>query len=191
MIVLDGQPALSAFRIERLNAALAGVAAGCSLRSARHVYAVAADAEGAVDLDRLQKILQASGPSKPAALWVVPRVGTISPWSSKATDILHDCGFAIRRVERALAVELERAPQPGSAGWQAVVGILHDPMTESILTRLAEFDRLFDVGAALPLGRIALGNDPQVALEAANRRLGLALAADEIAYLAENYAVLD
>ncbi|MCB1571925.1 MAG: phosphoribosylformylglycinamidine synthase, partial [Xanthomonadales bacterium] len=110
---------------------------------------------------------------------------------SKATDILHDCGFAIRRVERALAVELERAPQPGSAGWQAVVGILHDPMTESILTRLAEFDRLFDVGAALPLGRIALGNDPQVALEAANRRLGLALAADEIAYLAENYAVLD
>ena len=191
MIVLDGQPALSAFRIERLNAALAGVAAGCSLRSARHVYAVAADAEGAVDLDRLQKILQASGPSKPAALWVVPRVGTISPWSSKATDILRDCGFAIRRVERALAVELERAPQPGSAGWQAVVGTLHDPMTESILTRLAEFDRLFDVGAAMPLGRIALGSDPQLVLEAANRRLGLALAADEIAYLAENYAVLD
>ncbi len=191
MIVLDGQPALSDFRIDRLNAALARAAEGCVLLSARHVYAIAAEAEDQVDRDRLQQILQARpGAPAAAALWVVPRIGTISPWSSKATDILHDCGFAISRVERALACELDRAPQPGSAAWQAVSGILHDPMTQSILTSLSGFDSLFDVGSVLPLDRIVLGGDAHGALEAANRRLGLALAADEIDYLAENYAAL-
>ena len=191
MIVFDGQPALSDFRVERQNAALAGLASGCVLRAARHVYAIAPESGVQPDLDRLRDILQANaGTAETATLWVVPRVGTISPWSSKATDILRGCGFPVLRVERATAFELDQAPRPGSPAWQAMVGILHDPMTQSILTDLSEFERLFDVGAVLPLQRIALDGDAQAALETANQRLGLALAADEIDYLAENYAAL-
>ena len=191
MIVLDGQPALSAFRIERLDSAIARVVEGCALRAARHVYLVSAPVESSLAHKRLQRILLADEAApKPATLWIVPRVGTISPWSSKATDILRDCGLPISRVERALALVLERSPQPDSAAWQSLVSVLHDPMTESVLTARSDLERLFDVGAALPLDRIDLGDDAPAALAAANRRLGLALAADEIAYLAENYAAL-
>lgn len=191
MIVLDGQPALSAFRIDRQNAAIAKVAEGCVLRAAWHVHVVAADAEGSVDIGRLQSILQAdSTVARPAALWVAPRLGTISPWSSKATDILNDCGFAVRRVERVMAYELEHAPQPGSRLWNELSAILHDPMTQSVLTRRAELEHLFDVGSVLPLDRIELGTDAISALEKANKRLGLALAGDEVEYLANSYAAL-
>ena len=191
MIVLDGQPALSAFRIERQNAEIARVAAGCVLRSARHVYVVAAEAESAVDMTRLRLILQAqSAGARAAAFWVTPRLGTISPWSSKATDILHDCGFAVSRVERAMAFELERAPQPGSQAWQELLAILHDPMTQSVVTRRADLDHLFDQGTVQPLDRIDLGSNAIEALQAANRELGLALAGDEIEYLANSFAEL-
>ena len=118
MIVLDGQPALSAFRIERLNAELDRLDSGCELCSIRHVYLIAGDDGESVDAEKLQRILQArDGTPAAASLWIAPRVGTISPWSSKATDILRRCGLSVRRVERALAFELERAPQPGSILW--------------------------------------------------------------------------
>lgn len=192
MIVLDGQPALSAFRIDRINGELDRIESGCKLRAARHVYLVAGEEDAAVDDEKLRRILQASEESAAAAaLWIAPRVGTISPWSSKATDILRRCGLAVRRVERALAFDLEKPPQPDSTHWQAVIDILHDPMTESVLTSRTELDHLFDVGDPLPLDRIALGSDPRAALEAANSRLGLALAGDEMDYLAENYARLE
>ena len=191
MIVLDGQPALSTFRIDRLNAELELVATGCRLRSARHVYLIAAGEAGLIDADKLQRILLANpGEATAATLWVAPRVGTISPWSSKATDILRRCGLAIRRVERALALDLEFVPKSNSSQWREALEILHDPMTESVLTTRAELDGLFDVGDPLPLDRIALGTDPRAALEVANLRLGLALASDEIDYLAASYASL-
>ena len=96
MIVLDGQPALSAFRIDRLNAELARNAPGCSVRAARYVYFV--DAEHArIDVDRLCEVIEATPTApEPAAFWIVPRLGTRSPWSSKATDILQGCGFPVR-----------------------------------------------------------------------------------------------
>ncbi len=192
MIVLDGQPALSAFRMDRLNAELERVAAGCRLRSARHVYVIAGSADGAIDTNKLQRILLANaGEAVAASLWVAPRVGTISPWSSKATDILRRCGLPIRRVERALALDLEPAPKPDSSRWLEILAIVHDPMTESVLTMRAELDQLFDVADPLPLDRIALGAHARMALEAANRRLGLALAGDEIDYLADSYASLE
>jgi phosphoribosylformylglycinamidine synthase len=191
MIVFDGQPALSSFRIDRLNAELDRAGSGCALRGARHVYLIAVDDGKVVDEDKLLRILLArTGAPAAAALWVAPRVGTISPWSSKATDILRRCGLSVRRVERALAFELDRGPQPGSVRWEAVTGVLHDPMTESVLTTRIELDTLFDVGDPLPLDRIELGNDPRLALKAANQRLGLALAGDEIDYLAESYSDL-
>ncbi|MGB0134506.1 MAG: phosphoribosylformylglycinamidine synthase, partial [Dokdonella sp.] len=191
MIVLDGQPALSAFRIDRQNAALARIANSCVLRAAWHVYVVAAKAENEVDMERLQRILQTgSAKARPAAFWVAPRLGTISPWSSKATDILHDCGFAVSRVERVMAYDLEHAPQPGTQAWTELLAVLHDPMTQSVVTQRTELDHLFDVGKVLPLERVELGSAAIAALESANRNLGLALAGDEVEYLAESYADL-
>ena len=191
MIVLDGQPALSAFRIDRLNAELGCVAGGCRLRVARHVYVIASADDGALETSTLQRILLANaGTAAAATLWIAPRLGTISPWSSKATDIVRRCGLPVRRVERALAVHLDAVPDRASSAWRQMLAILHDPMTESVLATRAELDHLFDAGAALPLERIALGSDAQATLAAANQRLGLALASDEIDYLATSYASL-
>ena len=190
MIALDGLPALSTFRIERLNADLARAAPGARLLAAHYVYLVDA-ADAALDLARLCRVIEA-GPerARDATVWVAPRFGTRSPWSSKATDILVDCGFAVRRIERATAFDLDGMPAPGSDAWARVARTLHDPMTQSVILSLAQAGRLFEAAAPAPLERIALGRDPASALDAANARLGLALAADEIAYLAERYGEL-
>ena len=83
MIVLDGQNALSAFRLERLNRELAAIAPGTRVSAAWHVYFIEAAAEATLDRDRLREILRAAaGTPKPARWWIVPRLGTISPWSS-------------------------------------------------------------------------------------------------------------
>jgi phosphoribosylformylglycinamidine synthase len=190
MIVLDGQLALSSFRIDRLNTELARQAPDCVVRAARHVYFVAPSADD-IDIERICEVIEAApGAPASAALWIVPRLGTRSPWSSKATDILQGCGFPVRRIERGIAFDLAGAPAPGSASWRTVTRVLHDPMTQSAVASLAEVESLFDAGPPAPLDRIALGADPLAALAAANKRLGLALAPDEIAYLAENYAAL-
>jgi phosphoribosylformylglycinamidine synthase len=191
MIVLDGQPALSAFRIERLNHALARDGGRCVLRSAHHVYLVEAEACRDPDLARLCEILEAR-PESPRknTLLVVPRTGTISPWSSKATDILRGCGLPVRRVERACAFVVEPMPEAGSPAWLAIAAALHDPMTQSVLVERSGLQHLFEMGDALPLERIGLEQGAIAAITAANQRLGLALASDEIAYLADSYATL-
>jgi phosphoribosylformylglycinamidine synthase len=190
MIVHDGLPALSPFRLERLNAELARVLARARVGAAWWVYFTAVD-EVAPDEVRLCEVLRATpAPPRTATLWVVPRLGTISPWSSKATDILRGCGFALRRVERGMACQVERAPAAGSAEFDALTRALHDPMTQSVLTALDAANALFDAGNPAPLQRTVLGADPLAALSAADRRLGLALAGDEIEYLAARYREL-
>jgi phosphoribosylformylglycinamidine synthase len=191
MIVLDGQPALSPFRVDRLNAELSRVAAGTLVRATRFVYFVDAVPAAALDTARLCSVIDAQAhPARAATLWIVPRLGTRSPWSSKATDILIDCGFPVRRIERGVAIDLDRLPAPNDATRERVVRVLHDPMTQSIVTSLADIAHLFDAGAPASLERIALGDDARAALDAANVSLGLALADDEIAYLVERYAEL-
>ncbi len=191
MIVLDGLSALSPFRIDRINADIAQIAPGTLLHAARHVYFVDANADALLDLARLSNVIEAQADAAQAAtFWAVPRLGTRSPWSSKATDILIGCGFPVRRIERGIAFDVERMPAAGSAEWASVTRILHDPMTQSVFAALAETAQLFAMGAPAPLDRIALGSDAVAALDAANARLGLALAADEIAYLAARYGEL-
>ena len=192
MIVLDGLTALSAFRLERINRELTRVSPHSRVAAAWNVYFVATDPGGAApDSARLCEVLRAvPGAPKDASLWVVPRLGTISPWSSKATDILHGCGFPVRRVEHGSAYSIESAPATDTPAWQKLADLLHDRMTQSVLTTLQQVDGLFREGAPGPLERVVLGADPVAALDAANRRLGLALAADEIEYLAARYREL-
>jgi phosphoribosylformylglycinamidine synthase len=192
MIVLDGLPALSPFRLERLNRELNRTLPRAKVRAAWHVYCVAPrTGEAPLDSAQIANVLRANPAApKPATLWVVPRLGTISPWSSKATDILHGCGFPVQRVEHGTAFAIDNAPAVDSSDWDRLARALHDPMTQSVLSALSQVDALLLVGAPAPLQRIALAGDAHAALDEANRRLGLALAADEIEYLVQRYAEL-
>lgn len=192
MIALDGQSALSPFRLERLNARLDALHHGTRVQAAWHVYFVdAAVAPTGEMRARLLQVLEAKDTTpEPATFWVVPRLGTISPWSSKATDILHGAGFDIQRVERGLGWLIAGMPDAGRSDHALVMAALHDAMTQSVLPSIDQAHGLFLAGSPGPLGRVELGADPKAALAEANRTLGLALADDEIDYLVANYAEL-
>jgi phosphoribosylformylglycinamidine synthase len=192
MIALDGQSALSSFRLERLNAHLDALHRGAKVQACWFVYFIdaAATPEGEQRAHLLEALEARNGSPQPASLWVVPRLGTISPWSSKATDILHGAGFDVRRVERGTAWQVSGLPAPGAAAYNNVLGVLHDAMTQSVLTSLDQAQGLFLGGKPGDLVHVPLGSDPRVALAKANTELGLALADDEIEYLAARYAEL-
>ena len=192
MIALDGQSALSTFRLDRLNAHLDALHRGVRVQASWPVYFLDVDGAPTGALrERLLAVLEAKdAPPQPATLWVVPRLRTISPWSSKATDILHGAGFDVRRVERGLAWQISGMPKADAPDYAAIMAVLHDAMTQSVLTRLDEAQGLFLAGTPGDLVHVALGSDPQAALAEANRRLGLALADDEIEYLVARYAEL-
>jgi phosphoribosylformylglycinamidine synthase len=120
-------------------------------------------------------------------LLVVPRLGTISPWSSKATDIAHICGLeAVRRLERGVLYTVAGAVTDDTALRRA----LADRMTESVLERPEDAERLFARAEPAPLRRVVLGHAGRAALERANVTLGLALARDEIDYLLESFRAI-
>ena len=123
---------------------------------------------------------------------VTPRTGTISPWSSKATDILHNSGMeTVERVERGIAYFIELSEGDFSAdNRQLIAEQLHDRMMEQVLSDGDEAEVLFSHADPAPLKSIELSGDATAALEKANVELGLALSADEIDYLAENYSAL-
>ncbi|HJR13520.1 MAG TPA: phosphoribosylformylglycinamidine synthase [Rhodanobacteraceae bacterium] len=192
MIVLDGRSALSDFRLDRLNQRLGAIAKGVRVRGARQVYFVESKSPLSPSLhQRLAEVLDATeAPPADASLWVVPRLGTLSPWSSKATDIVHHVGIHVSRVERGTAFLIEKLPDTDDPVFAAVANALHDPMTQSVLLKLSDAREIFLRGESAPLSAVALGNDAHTALQGANNALGLALAPDEIDYLAENYAQL-
>jgi phosphoribosylformylglycinamidine synthase len=193
MLLLDGQPALSPFRIERLNDRLETAGVPIRVAAARFLYLVDADPLDPEDTARALEILEAVGAAAPLAAGerlIVPRLGTLSPWSSKATEILTGCGLPIRRVERGTRVALDGLAHADPGAIAAALAIVSDPMTESVLDALEAAPRVFERGQAGPLGSVALGPDPVAALADANRTLGLALSPDEIEYLAEHYGRL-
>jgi phosphoribosylformylglycinamidine synthase len=118
---------------------------------------------------------------------VVPRLGTVSPWSSKATDIAHSCGLTrVRRIERGILYIVVGEVLDEAALRRAV----HDRMTESILEHTSEAAKLFEHAPPRPLTRVALASGGRAVLERANETLGLALSPDEISYLVDAYGAL-
>jgi len=124
-------------------------------------------------------------------LFVLPRFGTISPWSTKATDIAHHCGLdKIARIERGVAFYIKTSSDLKSDRVEQLAALLHDPMTESVVTELAQAEQLFHHDSPRPLMEVALLSEGPSALEAANSELGLALSGDEIEYLVAQYKAL-
>jgi phosphoribosylformylglycinamidine synthase len=128
-------------------------------------------------------------------LLVVPRLGTISPWSSKATDIAQHCALPqVERIERGVMYYFRTRNGKGLSERErkAVLPLLHDRMTESVLADLnGVAEKIFKHGVPQPLSTVDILNGGKTALEAANRELGLALSADEIDYLVENFRKLE
>ena len=190
ILKLRGGPALSAFRLEKLHARLAEILPGARISASEYVHFVetahALSARERAVLDQLLVYGEAVLPAAPAGelILVVPRVGTISPWSSKATDIARQCGLpAVRRIERGIAYYAAGAP---GHRWE-IAAVLHDRMTETVLDTLDGAEQLFRHVAPRPLASIDLLAHGRAALEEANRSMGLALSGDEIDYLLENF----
>ena len=189
MIVLEGAAALSPFRRERLETRLQSIAADLRIAATWHVYFIDAADPAALDMGVLGRVLEADATIRPAAEGsttriVVPRLGTLSPWSSKATELVRGAGQAINRVERGLRIDVTGWPSDPAVA-AAVAKVLHDPMTQTLLADTAAASAIFATPVRGQLERI-----PVAELEAANARLGLALAEDEIAYLRQRYTEL-
>ncbi|MTB88393.1 phosphoribosylformylglycinamidine synthase [Aeromicrobium senzhongii] len=194
LTVVEGGNALSPFRARALLSRLQEVAPGLTGVRARHVHWIASERPlDAAVVETLSRLLDYGDPAEggPDGTLVVvgPRLGTISPWSSKATDIVHNCGIDVRRVERVTEYTLTGA-EPTAEQLRACADVLHDRMTETALTSREAAADLFDEREAEPMQRIDVLGGGRAALEQANTEFGLALSDDEIDYLVESFGDL-
>ena len=199
LIQLRGRNALSAFRHDKLLKALVQAVPGIEAVQAEYWHFAAVSRHLSADERKQLERILSYGPAGEAGdprgdlFLVTPRIGTISPWSSKATDITRHCGLdAVERVERGVAWYFRKA------GWapleaderRALFPLIHDRMTETVLTDLETVSKLFEHQAPAPLNSVDIIGGGRDALVAANRDMGLALSPDEIDYLVENFTRL-
>ncbi|HFC6872650.1 TPA: phosphoribosylformylglycinamidine synthase [Neisseria meningitidis] len=198
VLPLRGVTALSDFRVEKLlqKAAALGLPE-VKLSSEFWYFAGSEKALDAATVEKLQALLAAQSVEQtPKAreglhlFLVTPRLGTISPWASKATNIAENCGLAgIERIERGMAVWLEGAlTDEQKQQWAA---LLHDRMTESVLPDFQTASKLFHHLESETFSTVDVLGGGKEALVKANTEMGLALSADEIDYLVENYQALN
>jgi phosphoribosylformylglycinamidine synthase len=193
--VLPGPPALTAFEALRLAETLRGIDASVAAVEASYLYLLLLhnDAESGIDHARLTELL-GTGVEVAAGqcVWIAPRVGTQSPWSSKATDILHNTGFdAIERIERARVVRIVSSNDGRVKDLHLLAAVLHDRMTESVFFESAdELHALFAPREQKELGHIDVLGLGAEAIAVADRALGLSLAPDEIEYLVAEFTRL-
>ncbi len=192
MLILDGPTALSTFRLQRLLNSVQLIDSNIKNISADYVYFIDNVVPlSAQQLQTLQTLLPGAAPFKgdinaPCYL-STPRIGTISPWASKATDICRNCELdVIDRVERGIVYQLKGQSSDDGAWQQA----LYDPMTQSLLTQLSMAEQLFSHHQPQALTVIDILSEGRAALVTANKQLGLALADDEMDYLLENFQKL-
>jgi len=203
----EGGTAVSDFKVQQLLPRLAGISDKITGLSARFVHLASFDGEpDAATLRRVGELLTYGEPCTPAhqqletagapALLVMPRLGTVSPWASKATDIAHNCGLALHRVERL--VEYRVGLKSGLLGkatlstaqLQAVADLLHDRMTENVSLDRTQAQALFTELHPAPMEQVDVLGGGRSALERANADWGLALADDEIDYLVNAFTGL-
>ncbi len=184
LLRLRGPRALSESRLARLLASLKKLDPRVRAVAAEVCYfAETAGELAADDRRRLERLLEDGSPPAGASAGelylVVPRLGTISPWSSKASDIARNCGLAgVRRIERGTAFHIEAATSDVSA-------LLHDRMTQAVLRSFDEAAKLFEQVSPRPLALV-----PADSLKEANARLGLALSDEEVEYLQRAFGAM-
>lgn len=193
ILKLRGGAALSPFRVEKLKKAFnqLGIQA-MPYAEYWHIAEVSTLPDPAAQ-ETLNHILHYGEPCEPAGakgvqFIVAPRPGTISPWSSKATDIARHCGLSqINRLERVILFYLDGDADRINAQRESVCALLHDRMTETVFTRLEDVQTLFQHVAPKSFAGVDILAQGQAALESANREMGLALSPDEIDYLLDHF----
>jgi phosphoribosylformylglycinamidine synthase len=190
----EGGSALSGFRIQQLLPRLAAIHPKVHTLSARFVHLVATDhpLQG-TEREQLGALLTYGDPAAPtdgALIVATPRFGTVSPWASKATDIAHNCGLAVRRIERITEFRIGAKGGVEPAQLRAMAALLHDRMTESAMFSRAESHQLFTELPPAPMESVDVIGGGRAALEKANVQFGLALAGDEIDYLVDAFTKL-
>ena len=198
MLELRGAPALSPFRSRKLHTRLQDI-----VPAVEHVYAEfmhftdlefpLSESDQAV-LDRLLTYGPSVSAEEPDGVLflVVPRPGTLSPWSSKATDIARNCGLRqIRRIERGIAYYVKANRKLSLEQREKIAGLLHDRMTQKVFHEMGGAELLFHTDEPRTLNRVPVLSGGRQALVDANRSLGLALAEDEIDYLVKSFSDLE
>ena len=198
LTTVPGGNALSPFRaaalLERLHRAVPTVTGV----SARHVHWVASEQPlDEATAATVTKLLTYGPPDAGAAsgahlatVVVAPRLGTLSPWASKATDIAHNCGVDIRRVERVTEYLVATDEPLTEEQWGALADLLHDRMTEAALPTRADAAALFDEREAEPMERVDVLGRGREAIVEADTAYGLALSDDEVDYLVDAFTGL-
>jgi phosphoribosylformylglycinamidine synthase len=206
LLHLEGGPALSAFRaaslLQRLRERVPHLAKRLAAVHARHAYWACSDEPlPGAQHDKLKALLDNGetyqGPIDGALIVVMPRLGTVSPWASKATDIAHNCALPVRRIERVTEYRLQleggllRGPKPlNDTELAACAALLHDRMTESVAFDIEAAAHLFVAQPAQPMAHVDVLGQGKAALVRANTEYGLALSDDEIDYLLDAFKQL-
>ena len=201
MDILRGAPALSEFRVQKLLQRFAQMKQerGVEIEDVYAEYVHFAELSSPLsppERATLGQLLR-YGPTIPEhtpsgqLFLVTPRPGTISPWSSKATDIAHNCGLnQVKRLERGIAYYVQAKGELSAAQRADVAAVLHDRMMETVFGEMNEAAALFAHQEPRPFTQVDVLAGGRAALAEANVALGLALADDEIDYLVENFTRL-
>jgi len=196
---LRGAPALSEFRVQKLLAQCADLALPVTDIYAEFTHFAKLNKALATDEDNVLQQLLTYGPTieehdpQGQFLLVTPRPGTISPWSSKSTDIAHNCGLTkVERLERGMAyyITIAKGDKLTIEQKEQLSSLLHDRMMESVFNDFSDAEQLFSSSEPGELTAIDIENGGKNALVKANIELGLALADDEVNYLFENFTKL-
>ena len=197
MLIVPGAAALSEFRIEKLLNSLQSRVSSVQAVSARYVHVAELERDLNADEQSVLEQLLHYGPRQDIAnlqgvqRFVVPRPGTISPWSSKASDIAHNAGLgAVKRLERGVLYTFECAQPLNAEQLAALDAEIHDRMVEAVLPSVDAADCLFSHATPAPLSVVDVLGGGREALSQANTTLGLALAEDEIDYLVNSFTEL-
>lgn len=201
MLRLRGSQAYSNFRIKKLLASVQAVLPTVQSIDTefQHLVKLESDVQTLNDneMAKLERLLT-YGPTMQEVehqgqrLFVLPRFGTISPWSTKASDIVTHCGLnKVARVERGIGFYVNANDELDTQAMLAIAALIHDPMTESVVDDISEAQGLFREELPQPLFEVPLMVEGKSALESANIELGLALSEDEIDYLIAEYKTLE
>ncbi len=198
MKIIYGLTALSPFRVQWLLSRLQAISAEISAVSTRFVYFADVESElTELHQQRLNQLIEADADQTAwvslNTLFIIPRPGTISPWSSKASEIAERCGLnTVKRVERGIEYQLTLQGTLSDDQQSAINALLHDRMMQVVVDSLqaVEITHMFDEHEPQGLQTVPVVKQGKVALQAANTALGLALSDDEVDYLCDSFLAL-